>query len=83
MKENDKKLLQSMGGLFFCFILAIAIPLIEHPILLKYPDAILLLAWIAAKSILIPLGIGIVWVIVSVYLIYRKYKKSKRYKLDL
>ena len=83
MKEHDKKLLQSMSGLFLVFILYIVVTLIEHPVLLKYPDAILRLVWVAAKSILIPFSIGIVVVIVWSYLIYRKHKKSKRYKLDL
>ena len=83
MEENNKKILNGLGGLFLCFILLIVVSLIEHPVLLKYPDAILLLAWIAAKSILIPLIILQIVVGIWIYLIYRKHKKSKRYKMDL
>lgn len=82
MGENNKKILKGLGGLFLCFILLIVIALVEHPVLLKYPGAILLLVWIAAKSILIPLII--LQIIVGIWiLIYRKHKKSREYKLDL
>ena len=83
MEENNKKILKDLGVLVVCFILLIVLSLIQYPTILKYPNAILLLIWVVAKSMLIVFAIYLIVIGIWIYLIYRKHKKSKRYKMDL